>query len=55
MSTNGKKNQIKICEDRAVIWKTEKENSFLCNIYSLPVCLSNVLKMIKLFYENPNS
>jgi len=39
---------MKYGEDRVVIRKTEKENKFLCNIYSLPDCLSNVLKMIKL-------
>jgi len=43
------KYQIKYCEDRAVIWKTEKENNCLRNIYSFPDCLSNVKKMIKLF------
>jgi len=30
------KYQIKHGEDPAVIWKTEKENNFLRNIYSLP-------------------
>jgi len=44
------KYQIKYGEDRAVIRKTEKENNFLRNVYSL----SNVFKMIKLFYENDN-
>jgi len=48
------KYQIKLGEDRVVIWKTEKENNFLRNIYSLPDRLSNVFKMIKLFYENNN-
>jgi len=44
----------KYVEDRTVIWKAEKENNFLRNIYSLPNRLSNVFKMIKLFYENNN-
>jgi len=46
------KYQIKYGVDREVLWKTEKENNFLRNRLYLAFRHSNVLKMIKLFYEN---